>query len=517
MLTFDKIGDFNPQFLRELKSRLSWRNTLIAVVISATVQLLTLLKYYSSLPQRVGDGSFGYSEYCVSEDIYSNCKVDSFGNVTIKWPQWWEDVAVGISWVMVYGLILGGVYLLASSLAQEEKRGTLDFIRLTPQKASAIFGGKLFGVPILVYLGTALAWPLQLYAARQNSSISLFHVLSWNLLMVLVAVLLYLGAMLATMWFKAQSILFTAFAAVVTYPVICLSLYWTGKYGSTYLQTDWYTITSSNHLIFYWTYAVLTSVGIYWLYKALERRYLQPKSIVLSKSQSYLWSLLFNLFLLGFHVTKSRGFSIPFGSRHVNGYGDYILAIFGSAWLLLLIPMLLPSRQSLVEWSRHGYRKSTGLFKALLWQDKSPGILAVAVNIGVACLVWLIPIIFKANGTQSRNLLLGAVITITIATIYSSIAHWVLFWPVNNRPAWIIGIIGGLVSLPLVGATFIPWSKDFLYLISPFPWLSIGSATFLGVLLVLGLQLAVLAWLTIQLRKVLTKVGRSESYQHFVA
>lgn len=522
ILNFERIGDFNPQLLRELKSRLSWRNSLIAMAISVLAQILLLLSYYSKLPQ---NQNLEHSDhYCATVDKGYGCAVDSFGNILIRWPDWWGDVAYGTSWLLVYGLVLGGVYLLANSLSQEEKRGTLDFIRLTPQKVSGIFVGKLLGVPISIYLGVAFALPLQFYAVHR-SALSLFHVLSWDLLMISVTVMLYMGAMLATMWFKAQSILLTAAAAVVTYPVIYLSLYWYAKNRPGYAyRIDWYTLTSSNRLIFYWTYTVLTAVGIYWLYKALERRYLQPKSIVLSKSQSYLWSLLFNLFLLGFHVmagnysnTSRGGFVIPFHSFSNSNSGDAILAVFGFAWLLLLIPMLLPSRQSLVEWSRHGHLKSEGLLKSLLWQDKSPATLAVAVNVGIASLVWLIPSVTKANGTQMCSLLLGAVITITLATIYSSIAHWVLFWPVNNRPAWTMGIIGGLVFLPVVGATLIPWSKDFLYLISPFLWISIGSTPFFGALFVWVQQLVVLAWLTRQLRKVLTKVGRSESYQHFVA
>jgi hypothetical protein len=519
MINFDKIGDFNPQLLRELKSRLGWRNGLISIGISVVTQLLLLLAYYAKLPQ---DEllTFSAMSYCLKAiDGNRKCTLDSLGTVLIDWPQWWSEVSHVLSWFIVYGLVVGGGYLLSSSFAQEEKRGTLDFIRLTPQRASDIFIGKLLGVPFLVYLGVALALPLQFYGAKQ-ANISIVHMLSWDLFMAVVAVMLFMGAMLATMWFKAQSILLTAAAAAVTYPVIQLSLHW-GQLGrsysySSYSGLSWYGVLNENRLRFYIIFTVLTTVGIYWLYQALKRRYLQPKSIVLSKAQSYFWSLLFNLFLLGFHFTMESStqvrFTVPFHGR--NTFGDVILAIFGFAWLILLVPMLLPSRQALAEWARHGNLRTGQMLRSWLWQDKSPGTLAVAVNVAIAAGVWLIPCMFVASYRELLKILLGMLMTITLTTIYSSIAHWVLFWPIANRQGWTIGIIAGLIFGPSIAALNIPGVRDVLYLFTPFLWNSVGSASISFVILVLVLQLAALAWLTLQLRKSLTKVGRSESFQY---
>ncbi len=517
MITFDKIGDFNPQLLRELKSRLSWRNGLISIGISALTQLLLLLAYYAKLPQ---DAQPGYSamDYCLQAiDVNRKCTLDSLGNVLINWPKWWTEVSHVLSWFMVYGLVLGGVYLLASSLAQEEKRGTLDFIRLTPRPASDIFMGKLLGVPFLVYLGVALALPLQFYGAKQ-AKISIVHVLSWDLLMACVAVMLFMGAMLATMWFKAQSILLTAAAAGATYPVIQLSLHWgpLERSYSYYSGIYWYGLPSGNRLLFYVVFTALTGGGIYWLYQALKRHYLQPKSIVLSKAQSYLWSLLFNLFLLGFYFARPNyqwQFNVPFHGN--SAYGDAILAIFGFAWLMLLVPMLLPSRQSLAEWARHGHVRTGQMLHSLLWQDKSPATLAVAVNVGISALVWLIPCLFAVRGMELLNICLGMLMTITLATIYSSIAHWVLFWSIANRQGWTMGIIAGLIFVPSIAAIYIPGTAGVLYLLTPLLWNSIRSAPIGLVFLALALQLAALAWLTVKLRQSLKKVGRSESFQHF--
>jgi hypothetical protein len=524
MFNFDRIGDFNPQLLRELKSRLSWRNGLIAVAISAICQLLILLSQYSKLPTQPQLG-YGHDEYCVAV-LKSKCTTDNFGNVLINWPKWWAAVSVSVSWLMFYGLFVGGVYLLASSFSQEEKRGTLNFIRLTPQKASTIFVGKLLGVPILVYLGTALALPIQFYAAHQ-AHISRLHVLSWDLLMLAMALMLYLGAILTTMWFQTQSILLAVAALFAAYQIIYSSLHW---YNNGRAAREWYGIAMGNHVASYLAFAGLATAGTHWLYKALERRYLQPKATVLSKKQSYLWSLMVHLFLMGFFVyhysyqslgiTDRLAFHAPLGFSNSDGiyFANGILAVFGLVWLLLLVPLLLPSRQSLVEWSRHGSAKTRSLH-SLIWNDKSPAVLAVAVNVAIASMVWLIPMVIFTNRASLSQLLIGCSITVVLAAIYSSIAHWVLFWKVNNRPVWIAAIIGALVLLPLLGPSIISFgmetSKNPVFLFSPFLWISIRNVPIFTSLLICGLLVAILGWLTLRLQRVITKVGRSESYQAF--
>jgi hypothetical protein len=544
MFKFDAIGDFNPQLLRELKSRWNLRNGAIAAVISLLAQAMVLMSMYSKLPDNGASGrsmTYPYNNYCMAV-LKDRCTVDSLGNILINWSKWWAETATSLSWLMFYGLFAGGVYLLASSFSQEEKRGTLNFIRLTPQKASQIFVGKLLGVPILVYLGTALALPLQFHATHA-AGISRLHLLSWDIFMVAVAAMLYLGAILATMWFKAQSILLAGVTLFASYPVLSLSMSWYQKpeYRYSYMQDslsdkamEWYGMSLGNNLPYYFVFAALTMGGVFWLYKALERRYLKPTSTVLSKGQSYLWSFLFHVFFAGFYVYhythRAKGivnqlsFHPPFNFGNSNYYHNSfissLLVLFATSWLLLLVPLLLPGRQSLVEWARH-QKKSGNWLTSLLWNDKSPAVLAVGVNVAIAALVW-IPL--SASHLSSSNLfkmMLGAAITATLAMIYSAIAHWGLFWKVNNRHAWMAGIVGGLVFLPVIGATVISFnfstSRNPLYLVSPFLWNSIKEVGGLTSLTVFALLVAVLAWLGLRLTRVLKKVGRSESFQHFGA
>ena len=67
---------------------------------------------------------------------------------------------------MLVALLVMGTYLLIADLSREERRGTLNFIRMSPESAKNILLGKLLGVPILVYFtvefGTTIALSIRI-------------------------------------------------------------------------------------------------------------------------------------------------------------------------------------------------------------------------------------------------------------------------------------------------------------------------------------------------------------------
>jgi hypothetical protein len=144
-----QIGEYNPQLMREIKSRVSWRNVIIMTFVSFVSQIMVLISQSSKLPVMKPKQNYYSGQYCFylpNADSYgSNCKLDAAGLPVIDWLKWWSDTALGLSAVMAVGLLAGGVYLLASNFSQEERRGTLNFIRLTPQQASSIIGASYWG------------------------------------------------------------------------------------------------------------------------------------------------------------------------------------------------------------------------------------------------------------------------------------------------------------------------------------------------------------------------------------
>jgi hypothetical protein len=531
----DRIGEYNPQLMREIKSRVSWRNVIIMAFVSFVSQIMVLIGQSSKLPVMKAKQSYYNTQYCFYKDhtdMYpGNCKLDAAGLPIVDWLKWWSDTALGLSTVMACGLFAGGVYLLASNFSQEERRGTLNFIRLTPQQASSVIGGKLAGVPLLVYMGTALALPLQFYAIQQAQLLK-SSILGWDILISSFAILLYMGAILATMWFKAQSILLAGITMLLSYPLVYVSSMWYVESHRRYDASasiaryiNWYGLRVGDNLFAYLLLTGLTSAGIYWLYQAIQRRYLKPTATVLSKKQSYLWSAMYHAGMAGFAVFGFGSVKLPLGfvttSMSNDSMVSAITSIFSFSWLMLLIPLLLPSQQSLVEWSR---QRPVGNKKRSLWADligheKSPAMLAIAINIVIAAAVWLPLILIGNHGSIIPKLLLGIVMTTALAVIYSTITHWVLFWKVNQRYAWMVGLVGGLVFLPLVFGMVLSagggYQQDIPFLFSPFLWVSLEKTSGLIGVIVFLLLASVAAALNLRLWRRLKKVGRSESFKNF--
>jgi MFS family permease len=525
----DRIGEYNPQLMREVKSRLNWRNVVIMVLVSFVSQIMVLISQSTKLPLMKAHQNYYNSQYCFYSDHrpgspppVSNCKLDSAGLPLVDWLKWWSDNALGLSAVMAVGLLAGGVYLLASNFSQEERRGTLNFIRLTPQQAGSIIGGKLIGVPLLVYIGTALALPVQFHAIQQAHLLR-SDILGWDILMGSLAILLYLGAILATMWFKAQSILLAGIAMFLSYPLVFTSTMWYKSYEPTNRYINWYGLHVGNNLPSYLLLTGLTSAGVYWLYQAIQRRYLKPTATVLSKKQSYVWSAMYHVGMAGFAVFGFNSVTLPFGLGSDSMVAP-ITVIFGFSWLMLLVPLLLPSQQSLVEWSRQrpvGKKPGRGLLADLLKHEKSPAMLAIALNILIATAVWL-PLVSISKGfVMVPKVLLGIGLTTALAVIYSTITHWVQFWKVNQRYAWMVGLVSGLVFLPPIFGMVLSAGGGDRYniplLFSPFLWTSIERTSGFISIIVFAFLACVAAGLNLKLWRGLNKVGRSESFKNFKA
>lgn len=161
-----QLGNWNPQLLREYRGRLRSRSIIAAIALSAIAQILLMVV---NLPDRA------FTELTSQE----------------KWLNLWTNM----TWIIPYALFAIGSYYLVSDLTQEEQRGTLNFIRLTPYPSWKVLLGKLLGVPVLPYLTIALAIPLHLVATIQAElPLSLFF--SYYLLLLAGCIFWYSVAML---------------------------------------------------------------------------------------------------------------------------------------------------------------------------------------------------------------------------------------------------------------------------------------------------------------------------------
>jgi len=152
---------------------------------------------------------------------------------------WWLDIFTFLSITGIFALLVVGTYQLIADLSGEERRGTLNFIRLSPQPARTIFIGKIFGVPILLYLVCLLALPFHL-GAGLLAGIPLSLILAFYAVLIASCAFFYHAALsfaLATPWLggfqpwlgSAAVLIFVFYSTIVTL----------SGYGGSRTPFDW--------------------------------------------------------------------------------------------------------------------------------------------------------------------------------------------------------------------------------------------------------------------------------------
>jgi hypothetical protein len=565
----DRLGDSNPQIFREFKERLTPRSLGMAIVATLLIQGFTLLYFNSQIPvampktvsigspatvdrpagvPRIEEREQVYSKYCdITPKDYPGelCQQDNTGNFRINWQLWRSDVFNCQSWMLALGLVLGSVYALVADLVREDKRGTLNFIRLSPQSAPKIFFGKLLGVPILVYLAAILMLPLHMGFGLSAGATGLLLV-SWYATIGAIWFLFASTAILYVLLGGVQAIVTTIGTGFLLWlPLIVVNAY----LGGTVNRADWIA-KQSNRIAWFglpmnssaiWIYAFGTcscAIASYWVWQAIERRYLNPTATAIGKQQSYLINFCLQIWVAGF--TLPLIFADP-AQYFTNRQTFTIFAFVDFMALGLSIFLLLPSKQAVQDWSRHRRERANGgrkfwrrdLVRDLLANDKSPALLTIAINVGMAMAVWL-PVSLLVNIKISENdmrfdewsmpgveLKVAAIVCIAAALIliYAAIAHLILFLKVKKRNVWTLAIVGSATILPLVCAGVLSPGRPptgvaaLVLLFSPFAPIGafkLGLGTILTAIIV---QIGVFATLTRQLQRQLQISGRSQSQE----
>ena len=503
----DRVGENNAQLFRELKGRLKLRNFLLAGGLSVGGQLLLL----TALSDRA----------CTNyvDSVVSSC-------VAYRWEIEWLDIFQSLYWILSLLLFAGGVYLLVSDLTQEQRRGTFNFIRLSPQSSQTIFLGKLLGVPVLVYLTILLAVPLHIISAIAAG-------IPWGWIVSLYALVL-VGASC----FFAAGMLNTMFTTL-QYQAIAWSLLglWL---GSSYLGmisshfswynleydswTDWkwfaFPIGDNLGLISLWAF-ITVAVANYWIWQAVNRQFNNPNATLLNKKQSYWLVGSFQVWLLGLFW--------QFMPQEI--YDDSLLfsllpvAICTLVLLLVIGSVISPHRQTLMDWSRYRHQSQLNDEKIFgmprLWQDlifgeKSPAPVAIAINIGITTLIWLpFWLLFPSNLSSKLQAIAAWVMSINLICLYALIIQLGFLMKSKKRGIFCLSQVTTILFLPmllLVGLkseAALPW----MFSVFGSAWLVIPktSAIIIGFSL-LGQWLAI-AGLSFSLTTKLNRLGESESKQ----
>ena len=544
----DTIGNWNSQLFRELKGRLKIGNIAIASAISLSSQLLLFLSFRTQLPVAPPVGEYTFlinSKFCTEFNDQINatkCIRDATGNFSINWQSWWLEIFVYLSIFSAIALLVAGTYLLVSDLDKEELRGTLNFIRLSPQSATTIFLGKILGVPILIYLAAILALPLHIYSGLA-AQIPLHHILCFDIAIVASCALFYSGAMLFGLttswlggfqpWLASAAVLgfiITAFnvpavgnaadllaflsPAAVLKQVIYQRVANSHSYQFNRLiencdNLEWFHLAIGKNIVSCTALSFLVcAVAAYWMWQGWQRRFPNPTSTVLSKKQSYLLVICYQSIILGFALQSSI-YSI-----------DSIACLFIPSLMvfLALIAALTPERQALYDWAR--YRRqivptsNQKLWRRypildLIWSEKSPASVAMGINLLISTLILIPWMLFTSKAFVCMILFVNLIL------IYAAVTQLFMFTKSRNQAVWAVCTIGGLLFLPPIIFSMLGLTADK----APLMWLSLifpifgisGPENTSNILLSILGQWTVWVLLNLQLRRQLRIAGQSAS------
>ncbi|AFY36063.1 hypothetical protein [Calothrix sp. PCC 7507] len=499
--SINRLGDWNPQLLRELKGRLKPRNILLPIVISLLGQCLLLMSFQIQLPTR--DLVYkGYdNKYCTGAVGYQypKCLTDELDNVITNWQLWSQDIFTSLSLIACFTLLVAGSYLLINDLANEERRETLNFIRLSPQSPQSILSGKMLGVPILMYLVVFLAIPLHLWSGL-SANIPLISILSFYTVILTTSLFYYSGALLFGLvgswlsgfqaWLGSGVVLgFLLLTQKSTIPempddnpLIILRLF--NPYNltpnsvlldsSTFANFHWFALPLGASFFATVGFTLLINgLGTYCIWQSLQRCFRDANATMLSKQQSYLLTSVFTVITLGCANWQELVFKhSPRMQLISENVACLLLLYFGL--FLYLIAALSPHRQTSQDWAR--YRKMYSsqqlgdgkLFKDLIWGEKSPGLLAIAINAMIVITSLIIFISLPNLGIDHKIYAFYALaIAGSLVMLYAALVQLTLLMKNQHRVFWSVGIVGAVIVLPvIIGAMFYSYSShnSFLWL-----------------------------------------------------
>ncbi|RUR85057.1 hypothetical protein ACF3DV_17085 [Chlorogloeopsis fritschii PCC 9212] len=482
----DKIGDWNPQFLREIKGRLQQRNIILAITVSLLGQFLLFMYFQAQLPDN--SESFPSSnKYCTGKILYGmpECLQDEFGNLAINWQLLWLNLFTLLSIIGCYSLLVAGTYLLISNLATEERRDTLNFIRLSPQSPQTILVGKILGVPILVYITLALAIPLHLWSGLA-ADIPLELIFCFYAVIFAACLFYYSAALLFGLvgswlsgfqaWLGSGVVLGFLILTKewlsynpVDYPLVLL------RFFNPYFLIPHLSLNSASKSIyssetFHWfalpigasftatvaltilNYIVLTSFA----WQALQRCFSNPNATMLSKKQSYLLTSYFTVLTIGCANWHS---SVLVKDSHYSTIRENLSSLFFlHFWLFLyLIAAISPHRQTLIDWARYrhfsGYKSfwNSHTIKDLIWGEKSPAWVAIALNAMIVIFSLSLLVFFTQNDTNHKiNGIYALVLAGSLAMIYAALTQLMLFMKTQHRIFWTAATLGAVIVLPVI-------------------------------------------------------------------
>jgi hypothetical protein len=222
------------------------------------------------------------------------------------------------------------------------------------------------------------------------------------------------------------------------------------------LSIEWYSFSIWKHLELAVGIIILNySFWTYWIWHGLKRRFSNVNATLLSKPKSYWFSNSLIAILLGFVLKNNYKYFedyADYAREHLDNFGIFFL--FQSVIFLLLIFALSPHRQTLQDWMGYRHQNTTSkrrkLIFDLLWGEKSPATLAIAIH-GLMNIIIILPVIYFLPLKEYKiPVLLGLLFNVSILLIYASIAQLILLIKSPKRFLWMGSTLATLIIVPIV-------------------------------------------------------------------
>lgn len=514
----NQIGEWNPQFMREIKGRLKIFPVLVTAGLSILSQVVIFLIQLGQYP---GEKYGLTSTYCtlgkayqeqlsilsqaatkLQKQVYLYSSKVSYdadklneakqqlkltqqqvsklndtlygGKVfcptnQINFQDWWRDhweyTFLSLSVIFIFTLLVAGSYLLINNLAQEERRGTLNFIRLSPQSEASILIGKMIGVPILVYLFTGLAIPFHIISGKA-AGIAFSHIFSYYIALIGACIFFFSAALLFGLatrffggfqpWLGAGAVLmFLTFTFSTSYNSLYVdnAAAWFSMFSPIYITKHLFPnlLSTRNYYDKYNTYKTFSElqffhipvgtslfgvIGIhignyalwtYGIWQGLQRRFRNPNTAIINKNQSYWLVATLQVLMWGFTLQNFNNYTpiSPYNKPNSAYYDiNYQVLqnlpwfmIFNLALLFGLMLVLAPQRQDIQDWARYRYQGGSSrkgwrhsLFGDLLLGEKSPSLVAIGINLLIITIPIAIWLILSLHLGQNRGYILDWII-----------------------------------------------------------------------------------------------------------
>ncbi len=519
----DRLGDWNPQLLRELKGRMNDRSFLVTIGLSLIGQLIFLMFWFNQISN--------YPMPCSA----TNCPTN--------WESWFRAVFQNLNWLMPYIIYLPGIYYLTTDLMGEERRGTLNFLRLSPRSSQNILLGKLLGVPVALYFAVLLLLPLHVIVGIKAQAPIVFFLSYYAILIGSTIFLFTLSLLIGLSGRSSQDnkntggviyILGLLFAVAMGFIPLVQNLgvytFWNfapqfiidNRYGNGFQNSmTWFWMILSQHPIlshslFLGNLAIMTT--LFW--QMTQRAFQNPNANFLVKRQSYFLIPYFTILMIGF-VCR-----VPFNDESIQELSGEILVIGGLFSLSVMTPIIMAlstSRQTTLDWINS---RSDHAWNDRIWGDRSPGTTAIAINILMMIGILTVPVLFntKPNLITPQNFALVLLIQGSLCMIYSLLFQGMLLVKSPKRKTWANLLLFGAIGLPLLlsiifgfGTSKPTFLLKAILLMSPLtaPF-TLGSwdglpppILLMDACIVLGFQAAIIGFLYLRLRSQLRKLERS--------